>query len=119
MTSWAEFLMRISLGAVFLNAGIGKLFFNVRPPIDKIITFIPADTTLILLGLLGFVIGALFLLGLFTKLTGKVATALLIVIILSGFYIGMGPLYKDIALFAASWHLANVGSKKYALDSFF
>ena len=49
MTSWAEFLMRIGLGAVFLNAGIGKLFQNARPPVDKIITFIPADTTIILL----------------------------------------------------------------------
>lgn len=119
MTSWAEFLMRIGLGAVFLNAGIGKLFLNARPPIDKVITFIPADTTLILLGLLEFALGALFLLGLFTKFTGKVSAILLVVIILSGFYIGMGPLYKDIVLLTAAWHLANVGSKKYALDSFF
>ncbi len=119
MTSWAEFLMRIGLGAVFLNAGIGKLFLNARPPVDKIITFIPADTTLILLGLLEFVIGVLFLLGLFTKFTGKVSAFLLLFIILSGFYIGMGPLYKDIVLFTVAWHLGNVGTKKYALDSFF
>src|SRR3989338_984844 len=98
MTSWAELLMRLGLGAVFLNAGIGKLFLNVRPPIDKILTFIPADTSILLLGLLEFVIGVLFLLGLFSKFTGKVAAILLVIIILSGFYIGMGPLYKDIVL---------------------
>ena len=69
MTSWAELLMRLGLGAVFLNAGIGKLFLNARPPIDKVITFIPADTSILLLGLLEFILGALFLLGLFTKYT--------------------------------------------------
>lgn len=120
MTSWPEFIMRIGLGIVFLNSGVGKLFLNVRPPVDKIITFLPADTSLLLLGLIELVIGILFVLGLFTKFTGRVSALFLLIIILSGLYLNMySVILKDIVLLAAAWHLSKIKTTKYALDSFF
>lgn len=120
MVNWPLLIMRLGLGIVFLNSGIGKLFLNVKPPVDKIITFLPADTSLLFLGFVEFVIGILFILGLFTKFTGKVAAALLLVIILSGLYLNMySVILKDIVLFSAAWYLAKTGSKEFALDKFF
>ncbi len=120
MVNWVDLIMRLGLGIVFLNSGIGKLFLNVKPPVDKIITFLPADTSLLLLGFVEFVIGILFILGLFTKFTGKAAAVLLLIIILSGLYLKMYPvILKDIVLFSAAWHLAKTGSKEFALDKFF
>ena len=120
MVNWSELIMRVGLGIVFLNSGIGKLFLNVKVPVDKIITFLPADTTLLIMGLLEFVLGVLFVLGLFTKLTGKVAAVLLLAIILSGVYLQMfNVILKDIVLFAVALYLAKEGSKKLSLDSIF
>jgi len=119
-TSWAELIIRLGLGALFLKGGIGKLFLGVRVPVDQIITFLPADTSLILLALLELVLGVLLILGLFTKFTAKVTAILLLVVILSGLYLKMyTPLWKDVILLGAAWHLAKVGSNKFAADSFF
>ncbi|MDP4012300.1 MAG: DoxX family protein [Candidatus Nanoarchaeia archaeon] len=119
-TSWAELLMRIALGGIFLNAGIGKLFFDSRPPVEQIITFLPADTTLIILGLVEFILGSLVLVGLFTKTSAKLTAVLMLIIIISGVYLGMlKVIAKDFVLLAAAWHLSKVGSDKWSLDKFF
>lgn len=119
-TSWAEFLMRITLGGIFLNAGIGKLFFDSRPPVEQIITFLPADTTLIILGLVETVLGFLVLIGLFTKMSAKFTAILMLIIILSGVYLGRATtMYKDVGLLAIAWHLVKVGSDRWSLDNFF
>lgn len=120
MVNWSALIMRLGLGIVFLNSGIGKLFLNVKAPVDKIITFLPADTTLLILGFVEFIIGILFILGLFTKFTGKAAAVLLLIIILSGIYLKLYQvIIKDVVLFSAAWHLAKTGSKEFALDKFF
>ncbi len=105
---WTSVVLRITLGVVFLYAAILKLFFNAAPPIEKIVFFLPKETTLALLGIVEFVVGVLLILGLLTRAAAVVAGLLLAGFIISSFALGIFMaqfMIKDVVLLAAAIHL--------------
>ena len=122
----ANFILRIVLGVLFLVPGLMKIlaFFGVLsyayPPINKIIPFIPLSTAGLLLGIVEFAVGALLVIGLYTRFAAWVAAILFAVFILSGIYLGLfmkAGLFKDVGLLAAALMLATEGCRKWGLDS--
>ena len=103
--------------------GLMKLFGDVsalQEPMSKVITFMPVDVSILLFALAEFVLGALLVLGLFTKTAAKLTALLTLVIILSGFYVGMAQMMMpNFGWLVIAWHLSNVGSNKLAVDNFF
>lgn len=117
-----NFLIRLTLGLVFLWAGIGKLFLNARPPIDQIITFIPLNTSLLILGIIEVIIGLLLVIGLFTRIAAWASAVLLLLFVIGGIVLGLfidAFLLKDIALLAVALELAWTGSRMWGLDNRF
>ena len=123
---FANFLLRIVLGIIFAYAGAMKIlgFFKIvayaLPPIDRIITFIPLETSGLALGIVEFAIGILLLLGLWTRLAALAATVVLIIFIISGAILGLfmqAGLFKDVAMAAAALLMAAEGCRKWGLDS--
>jgi uncharacterized membrane protein YphA (DoxX/SURF4 family) len=120
-------ILRVTLGFVFVYAAVMKLFFGAAPPVDAIVTFMPVDVSLFLLGLLEFVVGALLVVGLFTRVAAWVATSLFAIFMLSAIYLhvsGAMPgiwntamLFKDVALIGAAVALGIQGSKCCSLDT--
>lgn len=109
--------LRLGLGITFLWAGIGKLFLGAAPPVESIITFVPANYTLFGLGLLEFVLGLLLIFGLITKVAGWIAAALLLIFIVAGIYLGMGTqTMLNIGLMGAALAIAFIGQKGMSLD---
>lgn len=117
----ANLLLRLALGAIFLLSGIGKVFLGYAVPgIDKIITFLPAATSTMVMGILELAIAVLLIIGLLTKITGWAATILLLVIIASGIVLGVfmqAGLFKDVGLLAIAFYLAIVGSRSHSIDT--
>jgi uncharacterized membrane protein YphA (DoxX/SURF4 family) len=116
----SNFLVRVTLGLVFLWAGIGKLFLNARPPLDQLITFLPLNTSLLILGILEVAVGLMLVIGLFTRIAGWVAAVLFVAFVVGGSLIGIFTqafLLKDVALLAASLELAWTGSRMWGLDN--
>ena len=112
--------MRVLAGFVFLWAGIGKLFMGAAPPVDQIITFMPANVSLFILGLLEFVLGTLLILGLLTRIAGGAATALYVIFIIVGLTLGMfntAMLWKDLGLAGMTFALTIFGAHTYSLDA--
>jgi uncharacterized membrane protein YphA (DoxX/SURF4 family) len=120
-------ILRVTLGFVFLYASITKLFFGAAPPVDLIITFMPADISLFLLGLVEFAVGVMLILGLFTRVAGWMAVSLFGVFMLSAIYLSVSGsvegiwngamLFKDIGLIGASIAIALQGSQCCSLDT--
>ncbi|MEK6812715.1 MAG: DoxX family membrane protein, partial [Nanoarchaeota archaeon] len=122
---FANFLLRVVLGIVFAYAGAMKIlhFFNlvpyVYPPLDKILTFLPLNTSGLLLGILEFIIGILLILGLWTRVAASGATILFIIFIISGAVLGLfmqAMLFKDVIMAAAALLLATEGCRQWGLD---
>ncbi len=120
-------VLRLGLGFVFVYYGIMKLFFGMAPPVDKIVTFMPADVSLFLLGLLEFTFGTLLVLGLFTRIAGWLTAGLLCVFLVSAVYLhfsGILPnlwnvagMAKDVGLLGASVAVGLQGSLCCSLDA--
>lgn len=117
---WTGVLMRLTLGSVFIFAGVLKLFFDVAPPIEKIIFFMPKETSVALLGILEFVVGALLLIGLLTRAASVVAALLLVGFVLSSVALGVFVtqfMIKDLVLLAAALHFAAHGASAFSADN--
>ncbi len=117
---WTSVLMRLSLGVVFLAAGVLKLFFNFAPPIEKIVFFMPKETSLALLGIVEFVVGALLVLGLLTRAASVIAGLLLVGFVLSSFALGVFVsqfIIKDLVLLSAALHFMVHGAPAFSVDA--
>ncbi|MEK6867621.1 MAG: DoxX family protein [Nanoarchaeota archaeon] len=123
----ATCITRVTLGFVFVYFSIMKLFFGAAPPVDKIITFMPADVSLFLMGLLEFMIGTLLILGLFTRVAGWAAAGLFAVFFASAVYLqisGILPglwsaagMAKDVALLGAAVAVGIQGAPCCSIDA--
>src|SRR3990167_2509985 len=80
-------ILRVTLGFVFVYYGIMKLFFGMAPPVEKIITFMPTDVTLFLMGMFEFLLGVLLVFGLFTRVAGWATTGFMVVLFASAGYL--------------------------------
>ena len=117
-----NFLVRITLGIIFIITGLGKLFFGAKPPIEQIITFLPAETSILILGIIELAVGLLLFLGLFTKFAGWISALLYLSFVLGGLFLGLfmqSMLIKDVALLAASLEIAWTGARMWGIDSLF
>ncbi len=120
-------ILRVTLGFVFLYAAITKLFFGSAPPVDMIITFLPADVTLFFLGLAEFFVGVLLLIGLFTRVAGWLAASLFGIFFISAIYLHVSAvipnlwnaamLFKDVGLIGAAIALGMHGSHCCSIDA--
>lgn len=113
------FFLRMGLAFVFIYAAFGKLVLGVRPPINAVIPFVPLEYLIVMLAIVELTIGLLFFLGLITRITGAVASLLMLVVLSSGIVLGLfmqAGLFKDIAILAGSLCLALTGSKWMSLD---
>jgi len=102
-------LLRISLTGIFINAAITHLVFTEKttarllesPIIDFLQVFASAETHVILSGVLLFVFGFTFLLGIYTRWSAFALMGLLIPITISmqlSAGILHGPLWKNVAI---------------------
>ncbi len=116
-----NFFVRISLAIVFLVAGLGKVVYKAAvPSIDMVITFLPAETSSLVLGGVELLIALLLILGLWTRVAGWAAAILLAGFLIAGSVLGMfvaAGLLKDIALLGAALYLGLVGARSFAIDS--
>lgn len=120
-------ILRLGLGFVFVYYSIMKLFFGMAPPVDKIITFMPADVSLFLLGMLEFILGTLLVLGLFSRVAGWLTAVLIGVFFASAIYLqvsGIMPdlwftagMAKDVALLAAAVAVGMQGAPCCSIDA--
>ena len=118
---WTSVFMRLSLGVVFIFAAVLKLFFDVAPPIDKIVFFLPKETSVALLGIVEFVVGALLVVGLLTRAAFVVAGLLLVGFILSSAALGIFLsqfMIKDVVLLAVAIHGMMHGAPTFSLEAF-
>lgn len=119
-------ILRLGLGFVFVYFSVMKLFFGAAPPVDKIITFMPVDVSLFLLGLLEFVIGVLLVFGLWTRVAGWAAAVFIAVLFVSLVYLqfsGIMPglwsaayMAKDVALLTAGIAVGIQGAPCCSID---
>ncbi|HLD15892.1 MAG TPA: DoxX family protein [Candidatus Nanoarchaeia archaeon] len=119
---WANLLLRVSFGLIFLFSGMMKVFFYVRVPVEKILPFLGPDYGSIILGAVEIIIGLLLVIGLFTRYAALGATGLLVVFVISGLILGLfqqAGLIKDIVLVFASLMLVADGARKWSLDEKF
>mgnify|MGYP001592470870 CR=1 FL=1 len=118
----ANFLLRISLGLIFLISGLGKVFFYERVPIEKILPFLGPEWGSVLLGIAELMVGLLLVLGLLTRWAALASAALLVIFIVSGLILGLfmqAGLIKDVVLVFASLMLYADGARKWSLDERF
>ncbi len=116
---WTNVLTRLSLGAVFIYAAVFKLFLDATPPVQKILYFIPAETSVAILGIIEFVIGMLLVLGLLTRFAASLAAVLLAAFIVSAVVLGLfiqHMLIKDVVLLTLAVHFIFHGCKTWGLD---
>lgn len=123
----ATCVLRVTLGFVFVYYATMKLFFGMTPPVDLIITFLPTDINIFLMGMLEFVLGTLLVVGLFTRTAAWLTAGLLLAFFGSALYLhvsGILPdlwntagLAKDVALLGAAVSLALQGAPCCSLDA--
>ena len=116
-----SFLLRLTLGIIFLYTGVSKVFMHVTvPPISKVITFLPAARASMVLGIIELIVGVLLIIGLWTRLTGWVAAVLLLCFIISGSILGLfqsAALMKDVGLLGSALYLGFVGARSHSIDT--
>lgn len=125
---FATNIVRWTLGFVFIYYSIMKLFFGSAPPVDAIITFMPADITLFLLGMFEFVLGVLLVLGIFTRVAGWIAVVFFAVLFGSVIYLQVSGIYpdlwfianlaKDVALTGTALAVAVLGAPCWSVDAY-
>ena len=98
----ATCILRVTLGFVFVYYGIMKLFFGLAPPVDKIITFMPVEVSLFLMGMFEFVVGTLLVLGLFSRVAGWITAGLFVVLFASAAYLHLSGILPDL------WFIAGM-----------
>ncbi|MDO8556595.1 MAG: DoxX family membrane protein [Nanoarchaeota archaeon] len=122
---YANVVLRVILGLVFAYAGAMKVlgFFKVvsytLPPLDKIITFLPLNTSGVILGGVELIIGIALIIGFYTRVAAWGATILLLIFAVAGAYLGIfmqAGLFKDVVMAAAALLLAAEGCRKWGLD---
>lgn len=123
----ATCILRVTLGFVFVYYGIMKLFFGMAPPVDLIVTFLPTDVSIFLMGMLEFVLGTLLLFGLFTRTAAWLTAVFFVVFFGSAAYLhvsGILPglwntagLAKDVGLLGAAVSLGLQGAPCCSLDA--
>lgn len=116
-----NFLLRISLGLIFLYTGVGKVFLGEKvPAIDRIITFLSVENASLALGVVELIIGVLLVIGLWTRVAGWAAAILLACFIIAGSLFGLfqqAGLFKDIGLLGSALYLGLVGARSHAIDT--
>ncbi len=120
-------ILRVTLGFVFVYYGIMKLFFGMAPPVEKIITFIPTDVSLFLMGMFEFLLGVLLVKGLFTRIAGWAAAGFMVVLFASATYLhisGILPdlwftagMAKDVAILGAAVAVGMQGAPCCSIDA--
>lgn len=120
---WAPLLIRLTLGAYFILAGLGKLEV-LAAFIEQVKSFgvLPANVSSLYATLLPYIevgIGSLMILGLWTTLTGLFSVFLILSFVFAfGFFPGGHDIFnKDIILCAAACSLLFSGPGVYALDN--
>jgi uncharacterized membrane protein YphA (DoxX/SURF4 family) len=123
----ATCILRMTLGFVLVYYATMKLFFGAAPPVDLIVTFLPTDVSLFLMGMLEFVLGTLLLMGLFTRTAAWLTAVFFVVLFGSALYLhvsGILPdlwytafLAKDVALLGAAVSLGLQGAPCCSLDA--
>ena len=119
---WANLLLRISLGLIFLISGISKVFFYVRVPVEKILPFLGPEYGSIILGIAEIIVGLFLVIGLLTRYAALGAAILFAIFVISGLFLGMfqqAGLIKDIVLIFAALMLMADGARKWSLDERF
>ena len=115
----AHFLLRAVVGILFILFGWMKFTGSLAPPVDKIITFLPAETSILLMGVAEAVIGVLVLIGLWTRVAAWIGALLMAVIIISGIYLGLFWqffLIKDISILVILIALGLMETKEWTID---
>jgi uncharacterized membrane protein YphA (DoxX/SURF4 family) len=125
---FATNIVRWTLGFVFVYYSITKLFFGAAPPVDAIITFMPADISLFLMGMFEFVLGTLLILGIFTRVAAWIAVGFFGVLFASVIYLHISGVYpdlwfianmaKDVALTASALAVALLGAPCWSIDAY-
>ena len=120
-------ILRVTLGFVFVYYGIMKLFFGMAPPVEKIITFMPTDVSLFLMGMFEFLLGVLLVFGLFTRVAGWATTGFMVVLFASAGYLhisGILPdlwftagMAKDVAILGAAIAVGMQGAPCCSIDA--
>lgn len=120
-------ILRVTLGFVFVYYGIMKLFFGMAPPVEKVITFIPIDVSLFLMGMFEFLLGVLLVKGLFTRVAGWTAAGFMIVLFAAAGYLhvsGILPglwftagMAKDVAILGAAVAVGMQGAPCCSIDA--
>lgn len=119
----ANAFLRITLGALFVYTGLGKLLLGKGPAdlLAKIFPFISGQLSVLLLGAVEFIAGLLLFLGLWTRFAAWVIALLFACFIVFGIAFGVfmsAGLYKDVILLAASLLLAAEGCRKWGIDAY-
>lgn len=115
----AHFLLRAVVGILFILFGWMKFIGSLAPPIDKIITFLPLETSILLMGIVEAVIGVLVLVGLWTRVAAWLGALLMATIILSGIYLGLFWqffLIKDISMLVILIALGLMETREWTVD---
>ncbi len=123
----ATCVLRVALGFVFVYYATMKLFFGMAPPLDLIVTFLPADMSLFLMGMVEFVLGTLLVLGLFTRTAAWLTVVFFAALFSSAIYLhfsGILPglwntagLAKDVGLLGAAIAIGLQGAPCCSLDA--
>ena len=97
-----------------------KLTGKLAPPIDKIITFLPVETSILLFGLVETVVGLLIVLGLWTRIAAWLGAILMVAILWSGIYLGLFwqlNLIKDIPILIIFVALGLMEEREWSMDA--
>jgi len=116
----AYFILRLSLGAIFLTFGIGKFQNDYWARTIKAMEFfinLPWDVTLsvVLVGILEVVTGSFLILGLFTRFFSAMAVLQLIVIL----FLLRFQEVRDIGLLGVAIYLALVRDEAFSIRRIF
>lgn len=119
-------ILRVTLGFVFVYYGIMKLFFGMAPPIEKIITFMPTDVSLFLMGMVEFLLGVLLVFGLFTRVAGWATAGFMVLLFAAAAYLHLSGILpdlwftagmaKDVAILGAAVAVGMQGAPCCSLD---
>jgi len=118
--NFAHFLLRFAVGIIFLLFGWMKISGQLQPPIEKIITFLPAETSLLVMGLAMIIIGLSVIIGLWITIAAWFGALIMVAVIGSGIYLGLFwelNLIKDIPILIIFIALGLMEERDWTFDA--
>ena len=116
---WANLILRVVIGLLFLFAGVTKVFYYARVPVEKILPFLGPEWGSILLGIAEMIIGLLLVVGLLTRYAAVGAAVLIVIFMVSALILSIfmeANQISNIPLLAATLMLVADGARKWSLD---